>query len=68
MYKAERSLDFSTDIVVEVIERCRTGISEEYVPSVFNEHHNVLGEMILSGDAYKVEIFFQLLRRILLEN
>ena len=65
MYQAERSLDFRGDIVVEVIERCRKNISEEYVPSFFNERHNVLGERILTGDAYKVEIFFKLLEAIL---
>ena len=65
MYQAVKALDFRGDIVVEVIERCLKSISEEFVPSFFNERHNVLGERILTGDAYKAEIYFKLLKAIL---
>ena len=68
MYKAEKSLDLDADIVKEVFFRCVEAITKQYVPSTFNPCHNVLGERIISGDAYKVETFLKTINALIATN
>ena len=65
MFKGERSLEFNVEIVKEVFKRCLDSMSKEYVPSFFNPRHNVLGERILSEDAYKCEAFLKIINAII---
>ena len=67
MFNVDKTMDFDVDIVKEVFTRCLEAISKQYIPSYFNPHHNVLGEKLLSGDAYKVETFLRIINALIAE-